>query len=241
MHFPGARNLLVSAGRRVYALVPIKDPAKGKVRLAPLMSPAERYELCLFFAWRTLETCAAAFGADRTIVVTASAEVADLARSLGVKLVAEDPPGCGLDPALALGCARARLDGAEALLVVPTDLPFASVEELRAVSAAIPAAPGCLLVPDRRNTGTNLLGLAPARGDLFAFGEHSLRRHSALAAGAGCEVRLYENQMLALDVDLPEDFAEWRGRPGWPDRDSRRAASESFAQPRPKHAMEKNP
>ena len=231
----------MSAGRRVYALVPIKDPAKGKVRLAPLMSPAERYELCLFFAWRTLETCVAAFGADRTIVVSASAEVADFARSLGVKFVAEDPAGCGLNPALALGCERARLDGAEALLVVPTDLPFASVDELRAVSAAIPAAPGCLLVPDSRNTGTNLLGLAPARADLFAFGERSLRRHSELAAGAGCDVRLYESETLALDVDLPEDFSAWRRRPGWPDRERRRAASESLAQPSAKHAMEKNP
>ena len=202
----------MSAGRNVYAVVPIKDPAQGKARLSSVLSGEERSELCVFFARRTLETCAAAFGAERTLVVTASAEIRLFAAELGVQVVAEDEGTGGLNAAIVLGAARANREGAEALLVVPADLPLASVDDLRAAARAVPDAPGCLLVPDRRNSGTNLLGLAPPREDLFAFGEHSLERHAELAARAGCNVRIYTSAALALDVDLPEDFTEWRRR-----------------------------
>ncbi|HEY7996291.1 MAG TPA: 2-phospho-L-lactate guanylyltransferase [Steroidobacteraceae bacterium] len=195
---------------RLCTVVPVKDPAVGKARLAPLLDARQRRELCLFLAQRTLELCAQAFGAESTIVVTASPEIARLATQAGVQVVPEDAKRNDLNAAIRLGAARARLGGAGALLVVPADLALLSVEELRAAAEAIPPAPGCLIVPDRRGSGTNMLGLAPPREDLFAFGEGSLKRHSELAERAGCEVLLHRSAALALDLDLPEDYAAWR-------------------------------
>ena len=196
--------------RSIFAVVPIKDPMLGKTRLSPLLDARERRALCLHLARRTLDACVGAFGATRTIVVTASADIARMATEGGIQLVDEARATAQLNTAIALGADRARLAGAQVLLVVPADLALVSVAELRAAADAIPPAPGCLVVPDRRQCGTNLLGLAPLRDDLFAFGESSMRRHIELAERAGCKVRVYRNAALSLDLDLPEDYAEWQ-------------------------------
>ena len=200
----------MNAQPRIYAVVPVKDPDAGKTRLSPILDAKQRRELCLFLAKRTLQFCAEAFGAERTIVVTAAPDVVQLAAEAGVQIVPEEGGERGLNEAIRLGAARARKSGADAMLVVPADLALLSVDELRACAKAIPAAPGCLIVPDRRDSGTNILGLAPLREDLFAFGEGSLKRHSELAQRAGCEVRIHRSAALGLDLDLPEDYAAWR-------------------------------
>ena len=209
--------------RRIHAVVPVKDPAIGKARLAPILDAAQRRELCLFLARRTLELCAETFGPERTIVVTAAPDVVQLAAEAGVRVVREVAGGNGLNAAVRLGAAQARKGGADALLVVPADLALLTAEELRAAAEAIPAAPGCLIVPDRRDDGTNLLGLAPLREDLFAFGKASLERHAELARSAGCEVLIHRSAALALDLDLPEDYAAWRREI----QESKRLSSES--------------
>ena len=216
----------MNARRRIYTVVPIKDPDAGKTRLSPILDARQRRELCLFLAKRTLEFCAEAFGAERTIVVTAARDVVQLAAEVEAQVVPEIDAEKSLNAAIKLGAARARECGADAMLVVPADLALLSVGELLAAAQAIPAAPGCLIVPDRRDSGTNLLGLAPLREDLFAFGDQSLARHAELAQRAGCEVRIHRSAALGLDLDLPEDYDAWcREIPG--NSESERLHSES--------------
>jgi 2-phospho-L-lactate guanylyltransferase len=200
----------VNAQPRIYAVVPVKDPAVGKTRLAPILDAGQRRELCLFLAKRTLEFCAEAFGAECTIVVTAAPDVARWASVARVQVVPEPAGENGLNAAIFAGAAQAHRCGAAGLLVVPADLALLTVDELRAAANAIPATPGCLIVPDRRDSGTNMLGLAPFREGVLAFGEGSLKRHSGLARRAGYEVRIHRSAALALDLDLPGDYASWR-------------------------------
>lgn len=196
--------------RRPWALVPVKDPARGKSRLAPLLDADSRYALNLFLARQTLEVCSEFFGARRTLVVTTSAAVAALARALGAGVIPEAGDD-GLNGALAAAAHGAIDAGADAVAVVPVDLALISHAALWDATAAMPDGPGCLLVPDRRGSGTNLLVLSPARSDLFAFGDGSLQRHAALAAARGCRVRIQHSDDLALDLDLPEDYRAWTG------------------------------
>ena len=197
--------------RLIYAVVPVKDPASGKSRLASVLDAVDRRALCASLARHTLRTCAAAFGPARTIVVTASAEIADFAGRAGIPFVHEADEA-GLNAALALGADRAQREGAGALLVVPTDLPLLTKEALHAVADALPGGAGVVLVPDRHESGTNVMALAPARKDLFAFGEGSFRRHASLARQAGCDVRIHRDKALGLDLDLAEDYFAWTGR-----------------------------
>ncbi|MCC6609510.1 MAG: 2-phospho-L-lactate guanylyltransferase [Burkholderiales bacterium] len=191
----------------VFALVPVKDPALGKSRLAAVLGAEARIELNLQLARQTFDHCATAFGRERTVVVTASASVAAEARARGIAVIGEPAPG-DLNAALALAARRAIDRGAQALLVVPVDLVLLTAEALRAAASAL-ETPGCVLVPDRQYAGTNLLGLRPARTDLFRFGERSLEAHRKAAAEAGLAVHVHAEPTLALDLDTAEDYRAW--------------------------------
>lgn len=193
----------------VFALVPVKDPAQGKSRLAELIDAPARLALNRQLAQRTFECCAAAFGPERTVVVTAGEAIAEEASARGLAVVSEPAPG-DLNAALALAARHAIGQGARALVVVPVDLVRLTPEALRSVVASLTEAPGCVLVPDRHGTGTNLLGLRPARADLFRFGGRSLDEHRRAAAAAGLDVRAHADADLALDLDTPEDYRLWR-------------------------------
>ena len=194
----------------VFALVPAKDPALGKSRLASVLSDDERCALNASLARHTLECCITVFGCRHTLVVTSSQTIGDEARSLGIEIVKEGGAD-GLNAALALAAARALELGAGAAFVVPTDLARLSEASLRGALSSLPAAPGCLVVPDRRGEGTNLLGLAPVRAGVFAFGGASRARHLERAKQLGYAVSEYHDQALALDIDLPSDYELWRG------------------------------
>lgn len=193
----------------VFALVPVKDPRQGKSRLADVLDAGERAALNQQLAQQTFECCAAVFGPGQTVVVTPSQAIAAEAEAHGLVVVRESAPG-DLNAALVLAAEAAIGRGAQALLVVPTDLVLLTQETLRAAAQRVLQSPGCLLVPDRREAGTNLLGVTPARADLFRFGERSLEKHRAAAREAGLPVRVHADAALALDLDLPEDYSLWR-------------------------------
>jgi 2-phospho-L-lactate guanylyltransferase (CobY/MobA/RfbA family) len=131
------------------------------------------------------------------------------AQGRGMRVVREAAHG-DLNAALVLSARDAIAQGAQALLVVPTDLVRLTRENLSSVLEALLRIPGCVLVPDRRGTGTNMLGIAPARHDLFRFGERSFVRHQQAARDAGLPLHLLADAALALDLDLPEDYQFWR-------------------------------
>ncbi|MGE0875886.1 MAG: 2-phospho-L-lactate guanylyltransferase [Burkholderiales bacterium] len=194
---------------RVFALVPIKAPRLGKSRLSAVLRDAERRRLNMDLAAQTLASCCAAFGAERAVVVTDCVQIAEMAAARSVPVVREGERPAGLNSALALAAGHAVRAGGEAILVVPADLPRVSAERLKAVAATLPAAPGCVLVPDRRREGTNLLGLSPVRRDVFCFGADSFRRHADAARAMGYRVHVHESAELELDLDLPEDLDAW--------------------------------
>jgi len=198
---------------RIAALVPLKDPGWGKSRLHRVLNAEERSALNLEMARRTLEVCAAVFGAARTFVVTASSAIGHEASARGMTVVAEPVPG-DLNPALRLAGEAAVAAGAQALLVVPADLARIEAGAIRGVVGALEQiGQGVVVVADRRGSGTNLLGIVPARIDLFRFGEHSLDKHLQAARDAGLASLVHEDPLLSLDLDLPEDLVLWRGDP----------------------------
>jgi len=202
--------------RKFFALVPVKDPALGKSRLAPMLDESERYRLNLALARRTLDVCARYFGAAHTVVATSSSTIRDIAGTFGVRTIAEKENQQNLNLALSAAADWALRNDADAIVAVPTDLALISEPLLSAALIAMPETPGCVLVPDRRNDGTNLLGLSPARSDFFSYGEFSLRRHANRARRLGYKVRIHRCEALALDLDLPEDYIHLEKMKAWP-------------------------
>ncbi len=197
----------MSAG--IFAILPVRSLMDGKSRLSPVLDAGDRARLNERLLEQTLDCLAVYPGAASTFVASGSAEVIDRARRRGMTAIA-DPPGGGLNEAVAAATAVARARGAQGVFVLPVDLPLLTADGLRNLLARASPAPICLLVPDRRGAGTNLIYQSPIRLTTFAFGEGSFRRHRLAAQAVGLTVVVRREPSFALDLDLPADYTLWR-------------------------------
>lgn len=189
---------------RCALVIPLKSFALAKGRLAGVLDDRRRVEL----ARNCAAAVVAAAGDWPVFVVTASDDVAEWARSVGARTVAD--PGGGLDPAVAAGREAAVAEGADHVVIAHGDLPLARSLAHLALEDTI------TLVPDRRRDGTNVLSHPTAITVETAYGPGSFERHLALAGQIGIAVRVIDDADLALDLDTAEDLAEWTNRTGVP-------------------------
>lgn len=193
----------------LFALVAIKDPERGKSRLASHLSVGQRAELNLWLANRALDCCVATIDPHCTVVITPCRPMATKAAALGMHVLGETVFG-DVNATVSFAGRYAIDSGAGSLLFVPTDLPLLNPNALAQAMQILGQGPGCLIVPDHHGTGTNLLGFSPARADLFQFGEGSFERHLRLAMQSGLRARVYQHPALCFDIDTPEDYRDWR-------------------------------
>lgn len=198
----------------VWAVLPVKPFEDAKSRLEPVMEPERRRELAralMLHSLGALQTCA---GIERVLVVSSDREALELAGAQGAETL--DDPGSGLNAALEEARRHAVEGGAEALLVLASDLPLlvaSDVDELLALEDA-----PVIIAPDRKRQGTNALLQRPADAIEFRFGESSYERHLELARDAGLTATEVFRTGLAFDIDLPRDWHDlmssgWEGLP----------------------------
>jgi 2-phospho-L-lactate guanylyltransferase len=147
--------------RRWSVVVPAKRLAVAKTRLRPVTArlpgipeyASVHDALVLALLADTVAAAAACAVVDSVVVVTDDPAAADVARSLGVPTL-PDEPDRGLNPALEHG---ARSAGGSAVAALSSDLPALRPDELAAaLDAAARTAPRCY-VADAHGTGTTLL------------------------------------------------------------------------------------
>jgi len=194
-----------TARPRVVAVVPVGTLDGAKSRLGEMLDAEERLELATRMTRRTIEATVATPGIDETLVVTPDDAVRQLALDAGARPLRQRSDG--LNNGLAEAREEALAAGADALLVVPTDLPMIASDELGRVLDTLgdPRRPLVTIVPDRHGRGTNILLVAPPASIDFAFGRDSRTAHAARARTASA--RLVEiDGPLTLDLDTPDDL-----------------------------------
>lgn len=190
---------------KIKAILPVKAIHQGKTRLGGMLDTGARAALCRRLLERTLDVACAFPGAADTIVVSADRRVLAAAEALGAHALGETE-GDGLNAALERATRFAVTLGADAILVLPIDLPLVTAEDLLALaSAGAPVA----IAPDRRGAGTNALYLSPPGAIGFSFGEDSFTAHLAAARAAGLDAAIVRRANLAFDVDTPDDYRAW--------------------------------
>ena len=188
----------------IHAIVPIGQLDGAKSRLGAVLDAEERFDLVTRLAVATLAAVVATPGIAETLVVTPDDEVRRLALAAGARPIRQRTTG--LNDALREARDEAIAAGADAILIVPTDLPAVSPDALAAVIAALPnEGPAVVLVPDRHDRGTNVLLLAPPDVIDVRFGRESRAAHVAAAREAGAMVVELDGE-LRLDIDTPEDL-----------------------------------
>ena len=194
------------------ALVPVKTLERAKSRLAGTLDPPARARLMHDTLRRTLQTLKEIEVISDIAVITRDAEVSRWAGEWGAHVVHEHDDGLNES----LREARAHFAAADSLLVVPADLGWLAVEDIRAMTALVVAAmqsPCVIIAPDRHERGTNALLLRPPDIIDFCFGADSAHQHAARAAAMGITPQWYRSSSISLDVDEPEDLALYDAAP----------------------------
>lgn len=190
---------------RVVAIIPVGTLAGAKSRLGAVLDAEERLELTVDLARATITSAVASVGIEEALVVTPDDAVRRLAEELGARPLRQRDGG--LNRGIDTGRAEAVAAGADAVLILPIDLPDVSTEAIDAVLATLddPRRPLVAIVPDRHGRGTNALLLAPPDAIDTCFGGDSRAAHAAAAREAGAALVELDGP-LTLDLDTPDDL-----------------------------------
>ncbi len=188
-----------------FAILPVKDPARAKQRLAGIFSPQQREALARFMFEQMLATLLSARGPDRVAVATSDRAAAAHARAAGA-LVFEETEQRGHSHSADRAAERAIELGATRVLLAPIDTPLATAAELEGLLD--PPFEGMVIVPSADGTGTNALVRTPPNALASYFGPNSFYAHVAHARTRRLPVRIAEPPGLVFDLDTPEDV-DW--------------------------------
>ena len=186
-------------------LIPVKDPANAKTRLAELLSAEERRVL----AWAMFEDVSNAVREARqpdcVVMVTSYEPAIERARQFGWDVLIEESQvseSASVDWASRVLAQR----GVDTVMRLPADLPLVRADDIDSVLSTKLDSPGALLVPSREGTGTNAILRTPPTLFPSRFGPNSLALHREEAARVGIECLIVNNERIALDIDEPADL-----------------------------------
>ena len=197
-----------------WALLPVKAPQAAKSRLAASLSSEQRTGLAKAMrddVAKALGDCPELSG---VLVLSPDAAVRRWGTAQGFAVL--DDGGAGLNGALTLGLYDLAARGCGRAVIIPSDVPLLSTEDL-----AFLAAPGrdVRLARDQHGEGTNGLGLPLPGAFTPCFGVGSAQAHGQEAERQGLRFSTVTCPSLALDLDHPDDLTALLAR----DPEGRRA------------------
>lgn len=190
-----------------WVVVPVKSIANGKSRLVPILGRPRRQRLNRALLFHTLALASGLVGERRVIVVSRCEEARKIAMTFG-SWVLREPRNVGLNRALGLARDHAVSRGATGVLILPCDLPLATLPDLRHVLLANRSGKPLLICRDRHGRGTNALYLERPSKFKFRFGENSAAAHSDEAEKVGRRANYMDIPRLGFDLDTPTDYRD---------------------------------
>ena len=193
-------------------LVPVKNLASAKQRLAAILDQPARTELAQAMLLDVLETLTGWRGRPDVSIVTSDPSALQLAHQFHFTVIPDTNNRSETD-AIEIATRYCESHGVGSTLVIPGDIPLIQSWELEEIIAAAPAE-GSVLVPASDGRGTNAIwrrpaGLFPAR-----FGNDSFKPHQAAAQATGKPCVVISLPGIALDVDNPSDLRTLAAAPG---------------------------
>ena len=198
----------MTSGAGTWAIVPVKDTAAAKQRLAPVLPADLRQALALAMLEDVLAALAEVRGLDGRLLVTTDPEAVRLAARYDCAATAEgaDDGHTGAVTAAAQLLAR---EGRQSMLTLPGDIPLVTPAEVGHLLAAHRPAPSFTIAPSHDERGSNAVLISPPDAVPLRFGENSFFPHLAAAEERGIAPTVLHLPGIALDIDNPADLAHF--------------------------------
>jgi 2-phospho-L-lactate guanylyltransferase len=193
-------------------LVPIKDTATAKQRLASILDQSLRTQLAQAMLHDVLFTLHNWKARPKVGIVTGDPFATGLARDYGFEVIS-DPDNPGETGAIEMATRVCVERGEPNTLVIPGDIPLLQAWELEEILKHAPTE-GSVLVPAGDGRGTNAAYRSPASLFPLRFGNDSFKPHRAAAEATGKPCVVLQLQGLAVDVDNPADLRQLISLPG---------------------------
>jgi 2-phospho-L-lactate guanylyltransferase len=193
-------------------LIPIKDTATAKQRLAAVLDQASRTELARAMLHDVLTTLHSWENRPAVGIVTGDLYASSLAAEYEFEVI-PDRDNPGETGAIEMATRVCVERGVDSTLVIPADIPLIQVWELEEILRHAPGE-GSVLVPAGDGRGTNAALRRPA--DLFPlrFGNDSFKPHHTAAQATGKPSVVLQLPGIAVDVDNPSDLLQLITMPG---------------------------
>jgi len=198
----------MTIGTNIRAIIPVKPLSVAKTRLASAFDASQRQTIAehmLHHVLYTLEQCPFL---DSTIVVTSDCSGASIAREYGAEQILDsDYPG--LNHALNKARRSTAIGSSDRIIILPSDLPAIRPCDLIGFVRHAKCDNDVVIAPDRFGSGTNALLLPAGSRFVTCFGPRSYKAHINGAPLAGHTLSIFHNDRIGLDIDTPEDVAEF--------------------------------
>lgn len=193
--------------RELVVVVLQKALSSAKTRLRAVLSRDARMALTLQMLRHVLQVCSALPDASK-VFLCGPDDLAAVAADYKASML---PGGfAGLRRDAATAAENPCIFGHAAMLIVSSDLPLLTVEDLSAVVDAWRRCAHVVLGPDRRHRATNVMLVNEPEHFPYSFGEvvgaGSFAAHLSTAVGLNLPCAVVERPGIALDLDLPEDL-----------------------------------
>lgn len=186
----------------IWAIVPVRDLVAGKQRLTGVLAPDLRQRLVAAMLEDVLAAAAKAPGLAGVAVATNDARAMELGRRYGARLL---PDGVGLNGSLDDAAKALIAAGAEAIIVLPSDLPLVCADEIARAVDRLAQGEMAVLAEAGADGGTNLIGYRAAAAIRFRFGVASFAAHRQAFRAMSVEPAIIDAPGLAFDLDRPDD------------------------------------
>lgn len=185
-----------------FILIPVKRLDQAKLRLSERLAPPDRRRLGLAMLADVLR---ATEKWSHRLVVTNDQDAEAVGLAFGCALVAD--PGKGLNAAVAAGTRAAAQAGASTLLVLPSDVPMVTSDDVTCMFSY----PEDVVIAPSGDGGTNGLLRRPPGALPPCFGRSSAALHRRRAGEGGLSCRTVEMSSLVLDIDRYADLVTLGG------------------------------
>lgn len=189
----------------VYAVVPVKNLGASKKRLSSVLSPQERGQLTLAMLEDVLNALRAS-SISNIVVMSNDLRVHELAGKFDAVPLSQKTSG--LNSAIEEATQWCMQQGADAVLVLPADIPMLSSEEVDRLVKMGNYGKQTIVLSSSYDGGTNALFQSPPNLIHVCFGARSFEKHIKEAQSKGVCIRIYHSTKVAADIDSAEDLSK---------------------------------